>query len=82
MMGGEVLMVQRGKKAPFHPRLRLETTSYARSQWTCTMFHPLASVGLHSIRELPTVELAVAHYFSELKRCGHVPSPSRPGLSG
>ena len=67
-----LLLVRRGKKSPFHPRLRLESTGYCpRGHWTAVMFHPGASVGLRSIYELPTIADAVRHYFAELKRTGH-----------
>lgn len=68
------LWVRYGKKAPFRPCLRLNSTGYCPAgQLVGVMFHPNAQCGLETIYTYPNVKDALAHYFSELKRCNHVP---------
>ena len=65
------LMVKRGKNKPFHPTLQLRDTGYAKNHWLEQMFKPGCFCGSGTILERNLQE-ALAHYFSELKRCGHV----------
>jgi hypothetical protein len=75
MSATERLMVLRYPKKPqyaFHPRLTLQSTGFfPPGQWCGVMFKPGITVGLCTIHESPTIEKAVAHYLSELKRCQH-----------
>jgi hypothetical protein len=76
MSATDRMMVLRYAKKPqyaFHPRLTLQSTGFCPDgQWCGEMFKPGITIGLDTIHEFPTIEKAVAHYFSELKRCGHV----------
>lgn len=66
------LMVQRGKRSqPFHPTLRLRNTGYSDGHWLEMCFRPGVFCGAGTIRERNLPE-AIAHYFEELKRLGHV----------
>ena len=72
------LLVKRGNKQAFHPRLTLESTGFCPSgHWCGIMFGPGISVGLKTIHECPNVKDAVEHYLSELKRCRHEICSSR-----
>jgi len=71
------LMVMYGKKrtvrnTPFHPTLKIRPTGYATDHWQEQFFRQGLYVGSGTVRER-NVEQAIAHYFSKLKRCGHVP---------
>ncbi len=66
------LMVQDGRKPPFHPTIKLRDTGFSRGHWQGVFFRPGAFGGIKTIREVPTVAGIVAHYLSELRRTGHV----------
>jgi hypothetical protein len=66
------LMVQRGKKnLPFHPRMFIRNTGYAKHHICVIFFRPDVEIGLGTMREYVSIEIAAKHYLSELKRCGH-----------
>lgn len=67
------LMVQKGtskKHQPFHPKMILRNTGYARGHWQVMMFNLGLYVGDDTIRERGFTD-QVQHYLKELRRTGH-----------
>ena len=60
-----------GKYQPFHPKLILRDTGYARGHWQEMHFREGLFRGSGTIRER-NVTQAVEHYLSELKRMGYI----------
>jgi hypothetical protein len=69
------LWVKYGKRnKPFRPHLHLSSTGFCPAgHWCGQFFRPEVLCGLDmTIINTPDVKDALAHYLSELKRCGHV----------
>ena len=68
------LFVQRKKKdAPFHPRLRIESTGYAPGgQWVGLCSRGDVWAGFAAVSQMTASEM-IPHYLEELKRMNHKP---------
>lgn len=69
------LMVRRGRKPPFHPRIRIWIDGHYRYQWAYEQFKPGVFCGENRVGQ-QTMAQVVAHYFAELRRCGHEEVPA------
>jgi hypothetical protein len=68
------LMIQKGRNAPFHPRLFMAPDSgYKRFQWCGVYFRPDVHCGEEWAGNEVSLADLIEHYFKELARMDHKP---------
>lgn len=65
------MLVQYKNNKPFKPQIKLRRTGYSNEHWNVVYFRENCWCGSKTLCQMALPEI-IAHYFSELKRTGHV----------